>query len=181
MQESKLRTVCYPFPASQGYKKAQVRWPEAGKPSTPILWNGTSGPLSQSSVLRFRNQFHRFALQGKLRFKSKDYTITQPSCSGVALPVCQRQISTASCRASATNARFFWRVRPWDLTTDVASAGRLTLRLIQDHAPGQFDQCPPHPRVARLGDGQVAVTLTRTAHPAAQAGVTADLLAVFEA
>ena len=70
----------------------------------------TLGPLSQSSVLRFRNQFHRFALQGKLRFKLNPYTITQPSCSGVTLPVCQRQISTASCRASATNARFFWRV-----------------------------------------------------------------------
>ncbi len=69
-----------------------------------------SEPLSQSNVLRFRNQFHRFVLPGKLRFKLKPYTITQPSCSGVTLPVCQRHRSTASWRAKATSARFFWRV-----------------------------------------------------------------------
>ena len=57
----------------------------------------------------------------------------------------------------------------------------LALRLIADHAPGQFNQGPAHAGVAGLGDGQVAMAEARTADAAAQAGVTADLLAIVEA
>ena len=56
----------------------------------------------------------------------------------------------------------------------------LALGLIEHHAPGQFDQGPADAGVAGLGDGEITMTLARTAHPAAQSGVTADLLAVLE-
>ncbi len=55
------------------------------------------------------------------------------------------------------------------------------LRLIKHHAPSQFDQGPADAGITGLGDGQVAVTLTGAADPTTQAGVTADLFAVFEA
>ena len=137
-------------------------------------------PLSQSSVLRFRNRLHRFSF--KENPVKNVYTMTQPSCSGVTLPVCQRQRSTASWRASATSARFFCRAAALGFNSTCRQRWTaLALGLIKDHAPGQFDQGPAHAGITGLGDGQVAVTLTGTADPAAQAGVTADLFAVLEA
>lgn len=92
-------------PLFQGLQEGRVRRLEAGKPSPPILFNGSkmnhrvnrAGSVSEIVVIV------RIILLGEF------YIMTQPSWWGVTLPVCQRQMSTASCRASATKARFFWR------------------------------------------------------------------------
>ena len=99
----------YPFPASQGYKKAKSVGRRQGNRARPFF--GTvRRPLSQSSSAPFPKSVSSFCPSRKVWLKLKDYTITQPSCWGVTLPVCQRQRSTASWRANATRARFLCRV-----------------------------------------------------------------------
>ena len=66
MQEYKLRTVCYPFPARQGYKKAKSVGRRQGNQARPFFGTvrkRTTEPIEQCSVSEI--SFIVLRLQGK--------------------------------------------------------------------------------------------------------------------
>src|ERR1700694_2928705 len=96
--------------------------------------------------------------------------MTQPSCSGETLPVCQRH-----------EGPFLLSRRGLGIQEDMLPAlDGFTLRLIEDHAPGQFHERPAHASITGFGDGEITMTLARTADATTQPGVTANLFAVLE-